>query len=65
MDREIAYAAQAGLNYWAFVDYLDESPNMSLAMNRYLASTDKKGIRYCLVEEGTATSPSLLKKTNV
>jgi len=26
MDQEIAYAAQAGLNYWAFLDYLDEAP---------------------------------------
>ncbi|MFM9963836.1 MAG: hypothetical protein ACKV2Q_21765, partial [Planctomycetaceae bacterium] len=52
MDQEIAYAAQAGLNYWAFVDYLDEAQGMSIAMNRYLASKDKKGIRYCLVEEG-------------
>jgi hypothetical protein len=52
MEQEIAYAAQAGLNYWAFVDYLDESPGMSIGLNRYLAAKDKKGIRYCLVEEG-------------
>ena len=52
MDQEIAYAAQAGLNYWAFLDYLDEAPGMSIALNRYLAAKDKKGIRHCLVEEG-------------
>lgn len=52
MEQEIAYAAQAGLNYWAFVDYLDEAPGMSIGLNRYLAAKDKKGIRYCLVEEG-------------
>ncbi len=52
MEQEIAYAAQAGLNYWAFVDYLDEATGMSIALNRYLAAKDKKGIRYCLVEEG-------------
>lgn len=52
MDQEIAYAAEAGLNYWAFVDYLDEAPGLSIALNRYLAAKDKKGIRYCLVEEG-------------
>ncbi len=52
MDDEIAYAAQAGLNYWSVVDYLDEAPGMSIAMNRYLAAKDKKGIHYCLVEEG-------------
>ncbi len=52
MEQEIAYAAQAGLHYWAFVDYLDEAPGMSIALHRYLSAKDKKGIRYCLVEEG-------------
>jgi len=52
MEQEIAYAAQAGLNYWAFVDYLDEAPGLSIALNRYLGAKDKKGIRYCLIEEG-------------
>ena len=52
MEQEIAYAAQAGLNYWAFLDYLDEAPGMSIGLNRYLAAKDKKGIRYCLIEEG-------------
>ena len=52
IEQEITYAAQAGLNYWAFLDYLDEAPGMSIGLNRYLAAKDKKGIRYCLVEEG-------------
>ncbi len=52
MEQEIAYAHQAGLNYWAFVDYLDEAPAMSIGLNRYLTARDKQGIRYCLVEEG-------------
>ena len=52
MEQEIAYAAQAGLNYWAFLDYLDEAPGMSIGLKRYLAAKDKKGVRYCLVEEG-------------
>ena len=52
MEQEIAYAHQAGLNYWAFVDYLHEAPAMSIGLNRYLAAKDKQGIRYCLVEEG-------------
>ena len=52
MEQEIAYAAQAGLNYWAFVDYLDEAPDLSIALNRFLAEPDKRGLRYCLVEEG-------------
>ena len=52
MEQEIAYGAQAGLNYWAFVDYANESPAMHIALNRYLAAGDKKGIHFCLVEEG-------------
>jgi hypothetical protein len=52
MEQEIGYAAQAGLNYWAFLDYLDEAPGLSIGLNRYIAAKDKKGIRYCLVEEG-------------
>lgn len=52
MEQEIAYAAQAGLNYWAFLDYLDEAPSMSIGLKRYLAAKDKRGVRYCLVEEG-------------
>ena len=52
IEQEIAYAAAAGLNYWAFVDYWDNA-NMSIALRRYRTAKDKKGIRYCLVEEGS------------
>ncbi len=52
VEREISYAAQAGLNYWAFLDYWDEVPSMQIAMGRFKAAKDKKGIRYCLLEEG-------------
>ena len=52
VEQEIAYAARAGLNYWAFVDYCDEASAMHLALNRYLAAPDKRGVRYCFVEEG-------------
>jgi len=52
MAREINYAAQAGLNYWAFVHYWQESPELGIALDRYLATRDKKGVRYCLLEEG-------------
>ena len=51
MEQELAYPAPARLNYWAVVDYWDEAPGMSVALNRYLAAKDKRGIRYCLVEE--------------
>lgn len=52
VEQEIAYAAEAGLNYWAFVDYWDEDPNMHLALNRYLGAKNKKDVRFCFVEEG-------------
>jgi hypothetical protein len=52
MEQEISYAARAGLQYWAFVDYLDQAPGMSIGLERYLSAKEKKGIRYCLVEEG-------------
>ncbi len=52
VEQEISYAAEAGLNYWAFLHYWDDAPGMSVGLNRYRAAADKKGIRYCLVEEG-------------
>ncbi|MBI5801318.1 MAG: glycoside hydrolase family 99-like domain-containing protein [Verrucomicrobia bacterium] len=52
IEREVAYAAQSGLNYWAFVDYWNEAPALSIALNRYLSAKDKRSVRYCLVEEG-------------
>ena len=51
MEQEIAYAAGAGLNYWAFVDYWDQG-NLGIALRRYRAAEDKKGLRFCLIEEG-------------
>jgi hypothetical protein len=53
VEQEIGYAAQAGLNYWAFVDYWSEAPEMHIALNHYLAAKDKRAVRYCLVEEGS------------
>jgi hypothetical protein len=52
VEQEISYAAQAGLNYWAFLDYWDDVPSMQIALGRFKAAHDKKGIRYCLIEEG-------------
>lgn len=50
MEKEIAYAAGAGLNYWAFVDYGDKG-DLTIARRRYLAARDKHGLRFCLIEE--------------
>lgn len=52
MGNEISYAAQAGLNYWAFLHYWQDSRELGIGLNRYLAARDKKGIHYCLIEEG-------------
>ena len=51
MEQEIGYAAGAGLDYWAFVDYWDQG-NLGIALRRYRAASDKKGLRFCLIEEG-------------
>lgn len=51
MDQEIAYAAEAGLKYWAFVTYPD-SFGMSNGLHRYLASTKKSQINFCLDLQG-------------
>lgn len=50
MDREIGYASRAGLDYWAFVTY-DEGDPMSLGLRRYLASSRRGDIRFCLITE--------------
>ena len=45
MDQEINYAANAGINYWAFVTYADSS-GMSNALHLYLdASTTRSSLR--------------------
>jgi hypothetical protein len=51
IEKEIVWATGAGLNYWAFVDYGDEG-NLTIARRRYQAARDKRGLRFCLIEEG-------------
>jgi len=50
MDQEITYAAEAGLDYWAFLAY-DPNEPMSLGLKLYLASERKREIRFCLITE--------------
>lgn len=50
IDKEIAYARQAGLDYWAFVAY-DPADPMSLGLTHFLASEHKRGMRFCLITE--------------
>lgn len=48
MDREIAYAAEAGIDYWAFLIY-PEANEMTVALMNYLASKEKDRINFATV----------------
>ncbi|MCX7043970.1 MAG: hypothetical protein NTX50_00600 [Candidatus Sumerlaeota bacterium] len=48
MDREIDFAAGAGLDYWAFLLY-EESSSMSKAIKQYLNSPKRKRINFCVI----------------
>lgn len=48
MDREIAYAADAGIDYWAFLIY-PEASEMTVALKIYLASKEKSRIRFATI----------------
>jgi len=52
MDREIDFAANAGLDYWAFLVYPESSP-MSAALKQYLKSPRRKRIKFCLILHST------------
>lgn len=61
MDREIGYAKEAGLDYWAFVSYAADS-GMSNGLKRYLASERKKDIKFCLIGGGNILSATHRQK---
>ncbi len=50
MDKEIAYAKQAGLAYWAFVLY-PEKDMLSLGLKTYLQSNHRSDINFCAITE--------------
>jgi hypothetical protein len=52
MDREIGYAASAGLDYWAFVIYSPGDPMTRGGIDLYLSSTRKKDVNFCVILEG-------------
>jgi len=52
MDREIAFAAGAGLDYWAFVVY-PQASEMSVALTQYLKSDRRERIRFSLILHST------------
>jgi hypothetical protein len=51
MDQEIAYAAAAGMDYWAFVIY-PPADALSVALHQYLTSPIKSRINFCLNLQG-------------
>lgn len=55
MDAEIAYAVDAGLDYWAFFRYGISSTNgMDGAFNLFQASASKNNINWCIYFAGQA-----------
>ena len=48
MDKEINFASDAGLDYWAFLTYPESSP-MSLALTKYLKSSQRTKINFSLI----------------
>ena len=48
MDQEIAFAADAGLDYWAFLLY-PETSSMSASLKLYLNSDSRRRINFCLI----------------
>ncbi|MEY5009675.1 MAG: hypothetical protein RLZZ253_814 [Verrucomicrobiota bacterium] len=57
MEQEIAYAHEAGLNYWAFLAY-PQSDTMSTALDRYLRSSKRADIGFCLILHQTLSVPA-------
>ena len=52
MGQEIDYAADAGLDYWAFLLY-PEAESMSVALKQYLANAKRGRINFCLILHNT------------
>jgi len=57
MEQEIAYAKQAGLDYWAFLTY-PEADAMSSALTRYLRSPKRADLGFCLILHQTLSVPA-------
>jgi len=57
MDRELDFAAAAGLDYWAFLVYEEAAP-MSAALKQYLQSKKRNQVRFCLILHNTLNAKS-------
>ena len=52
MRKELAFAAQAGVDYWAFVQYANAT-SLSAALANYLAEPNKQGVNFAaLIQTG-------------
>jgi hypothetical protein len=51
MDREIRYAHEAGIDYWAFVMYPKTFPATTGGVDLYLKSHHKKDLRFCMMAD--------------
>ncbi len=56
MRREIRFAAEAGLDYWAFLIYPRGSP-MSVALRQYLRCSDRDRINFCVILHASLNVP--------
>jgi len=56
MDQEIAYAANAGLDYWAFVMY-PKAGALSTSLRHYHASRERHRIGFCMILHGNIKVP--------
>lgn len=66
MDQEITYAAEAGINYWAFVGYA-QNENLSIALKNYLNSGRTNDVKFCMIlsrVDVTASSPVWAENLN-
>ncbi|MHB1485023.1 MAG: glycoside hydrolase family 71/99 protein [Saccharofermentanales bacterium] len=53
MDREIDYAKEANIDYWAFCYWpVRIKSGLEYALNRYQASTHKNGLNWCIIIPG-------------
>lgn len=48
VDREIAFAKEGGLDYWAFLLY-DEGTSMSQGLALYLSSSRRRDVNFCAI----------------
>lgn len=56
MDQEIVYAANTGIDYWAFLAYPKDS-SMSTAFGQYLNSPKREQVRFCLIMHNNLMVP--------